>query len=77
MVKDIEGTEIAPGCTVVFSRNLWHGKDVLCKGIVKTVAAQSCSIEVTTPQPEGIKVYEGWNVLKRAKFTKVFVIKTK
>lgn len=74
MTTDIEGNVIEPGCEVVFSRNLWRGKDVLCRGKVTSVSAKFCQIDVTSPEPEGIDLYEGWNISKRAKVTKVFVI---
>ena len=73
-VVDIEGNIIEPGSEVVFSRNLWRGKDVLCRGKVLSVSPKFCQIEVTSPCPEGIELYEGWNITKRAKLSKVFVI---
>jgi hypothetical protein len=72
---DCLGNPLVVGQEVVFSRNLWRGKDVMCKGIITRIAAQTVHIQVTSPEPSSIKdisLYEGWNIEKRAKTSKVF-----
>jgi hypothetical protein len=69
---DCLGNPLVVGQEVVFSRNLWRGKDVMCKGTITKIAAQTVHILVTSPEPRGITLYEGWNIEKRAKTSKVF-----
>lgn len=72
MAVDCVGQFLVVGQECVFSRNLWQGKEILCRGIIRSVAEKSVTIEVTSPNPPGITVYEGWNIEKRAIGTKVY-----
>ena len=74
MAVDCIGKELSVGQECVFSRNLWRGRELLCKGTIKTVSEKFVTVEVTSPCPTGINLYEGWNIVKRAITTKVYGI---
>lgn len=74
--KEIEafdslGNKLSIGQECVFSRNLWRGKDVLCKGRIVSLAKSMAVVDVIGTQPVGINLYEGWNIQKRAKLSKL------
>jgi hypothetical protein len=72
MAVDCVGRTLSAGQECVFSRNLWRGREVLCKGTIKTVSDKYITVEVTSPNPPGVDLYEGWNIVKRAITTKVY-----
>lgn len=73
--KDIEGNLIKEGNIVAFSRNLWRGRDVLCRGRVTSVSNTMCKVFVLSPKPSEINLIgEDWNTEKSVKITKLLVI---
>lgn len=72
MSVDCLGQELHVGQECVFSRNLWRGKDVLCKGVILSLSDKMAQVMVTgEPPKDGSRVYEGWNIKKKAKLTKL------
>jgi hypothetical protein len=73
MTVDSVGNQLTEGQECVFSRNLWRGKEVLCKGIITSIGDKLIKVTVTSPQPPDIdNIFEGWNISKLVKSTKVY-----